>query len=64
MIREICERIERKFYSEVKEELSEWLLARGSSWRTPFLEEASVLVLVLSETKAPYSTQSVWLAIG
>ena len=63
-IREICERIEREFYSKVNGELREWLLARGFSWKKPFLEEAPVLVLILSETKAPYSTESVWLAIG
>lgn len=48
----------------MKGELRKWLRARGFSWKKPFLEEASVLVLVLSETKAPYSIQSVWLAIG
>jgi len=63
-IREVCERIERKFYSEVKGELREWLLARGFTWEKPFLEEAPIIVLVLSVTKAPYSTQSVWLAVG
>ena len=63
-IREACERIEREFYSKVEGELREWLLARGFNWKKPFLEETPVLVLVLSETKAPYSTQSVWLAIG
>lgn len=63
-IREACERGERDFYSRVRGRLRDWLRARGFSWRKPFLEEASLLVLVLSETEAPYSTQSVWLAIG
>jgi len=63
-IREACERAERDFYSSVEGELREWLLEREFSWRKPFLEEAPLLVLVLSETKAPYSTESVWLAIG
>lgn len=63
-IREVCERIEREFYSSVKGELREWLLARGFNWGKPFLEEAPIMVLVISDTKAPYPTQSVWLAIG
>ena len=63
-IRDVCERIEKKFYLNVKGELRKWLPMRGLSWKKPFLEEAPILVLVLSEKKAPYSTQSVWLAIG
>jgi len=63
-IREACERTERKFYSEVKGEVGEWLLTRGFTWEKPFLEEAPIIVLVLSVTKAPYATQSVWLAVG
>lgn len=63
-IREACERGEREFYSSVDGELRRWLLERGFSWRKPFLEEAPLLVLVLSDTVAPYPTQSVWLAIG
>ena len=63
-IREACEGAERDFYSKVEGELREWLQERGLSWRKPFLEEAPLLVLVLSETKAPYSTESVWLALG
>jgi len=63
-IREACERGERDFYSHVRGELRKWLLARGLSWRKPFLEEAPLLVLVLSEVEAPYSRESVWLAMG
>lgn len=63
-VRKACENGEKTFYSEVKGELREWLLAKGLRWRKPFLEEAPVLILVFSETKAPYAVQSVWLAIG
>jgi len=63
-IREACERGERDFYSRVRGELREWLLAKGLSWRKPFLEDAPLLVLVLSEVEAPYSKESVWLATG
>lgn len=63
-IRETCERGEREFYSRVRGELKEWLQAKGLSWRKPFLEDAPLLVLVLSEVEAPYSKESVWLAVG
>jgi len=63
-IGEACEQSEKEFYSKVKGEMREWLLARDFSWEKPFLEEAPVLVLVLSEKKAPYSRESVWLAVG
>ena len=63
-IREVCEQVERQFYSTVTGELKQWLLTRGLSWKKPFLEDAPILVLILSQTKAPYSSQSVWLAIG
>jgi nitroreductase len=63
-IRKACEQGEKEFYSKVKDELREWLLGRGLTWRKPFLEEAPLLTLIFSEKKAPYSIQSVWLAIG
>lgn len=63
-VRKICEQGEKRFYSQVKGDLKAWLLKRDFDWKKPFLEEAPVLLLILSEIKAPYSTQSVWLAIG
>jgi len=63
-VREACENDEKAFYSKVKGKWSEWLSAKGLNWQKPFLEEAPVLVLIFSETKAPYAIQSVWLAIG
>ncbi len=30
----------------------------------PFLEEAPILILVFSDVRSPYHTQSTWLAIG
>jgi nitroreductase len=63
-IRKACEQGEKEFYSKVNGELKKWLLRRGLNWRKPFLEEAPMLTLIFSKKKAPYSTQSVWLAIG
>lgn len=63
-IREVCEKAEMEFYSKVVGHLKTWLLAKGLNWSKPFLEEAPLLVLIFSETKASYSTESVWLSIG
>ncbi len=63
-IRKACEQGEIEFYANVKDELRDWLVGKGLNWRKPFLEDAPVLILVFSEHKAPYSLQSVWLAIG
>jgi iodotyrosine deiodinase len=63
-IREASESCERKFYACVSGELGRWLAGKGLSWSKPFLEEASVLVLVFSEMSAPYHKESVWLATG
>jgi len=63
-VREICESSEKEFYSNVRGKLKNWLLSKGLSWDKPFLEKAPFLILIFSERKAPYSIQSVWLAIG
>lgn len=63
-IREACEQAEKAFYSTVNGALRDWLIRRGLNWRKPFLEDAPLLLLVFAEKQAPYSTQSVWLAIG
>jgi len=63
-IREASESGEREFYARVSGEWGRWLAGKGLSWKKPFLEEASVLVLVFSEMGAPYHRESVWLATG
>ena len=63
-IREAAEEGEREFYKRVQGELKEWLRERGFSPDKPFLEEAPILILVFSDVRSPYHTQSTWLAIG
>jgi nitroreductase len=63
-VRKVCEQGEKRFYVHVKGTLKNWLLKNKFDWTKPFLEDAPVLLLVLSETQAPYSIQSVWIAIG
>jgi len=63
-VRQVCESGEREFYSNLRGKLKKWLLSKGLSWNKAFLEGAPFLILVFSDSKAPYSIQSVWLAIG
>jgi len=63
-LREVCEKGERKFYSHVRGELAEWLKSKGLNWQKPFLSEAPYIIAVFAHKKAPYSRESVWIAIG
>lgn len=63
-IRHRCEQGEKEFYSRVRGKLKRWLSAIGLKWEKPFLEEAPLLIIVFSQKRAPYSTESVWVAIG
>ena len=63
-LREICERGEKKFYSHVRGELAEWLKSKGLNWEKPFLTEAPYIVGVFAKKKAPYSRESVWIAVA
>ena len=63
-IRETCEKAEKDFYENVRGKLKEWLNENSFNWKKPFLEEAPYLLLVFSKKDAPYSRESVWLAIG
>lgn len=63
-IREACEEGERKFHFKLEGGFKDWLDERNIHWRKPFLEEAPTLLIVFSDRQAPYSTESVWLAIG
>ncbi len=63
-LREVCESGERKFYSHVRGELAEWLKSKGLNWRKQFLTDAPYIIAVFAYKKAPYSRESVWIAIG
>ncbi|WP_457591714.1 nitroreductase family protein [Geoglobus sp.] len=63
-IRAVCEEGEKRFYSHVRGELAEWLRSKGLSWEKPFLTEAPYIIAVFAYKKAPYSRESVWLAVG
>ncbi|MCD6551913.1 nitroreductase family protein [Thermotoga sp.] len=63
-IRKSCENAEKTFYRNIRGKLREWLHEKSFSWEKPFLEEAPYLLLVFSEKNAPYSRESVWIAVG
>ncbi len=64
VIREACEKSEKKFHEKVGGELVEWFRSRGIDWRKPFLEEAPYLIAVFSTMGKPFAIQSTWLSIG
>ncbi len=63
-IRETCEEGERKFYSNVRGDLAEWLSEKGLNWKKEFLSEVPYIISVFRYKKAPYSRESVWIAVG
>ena len=63
-IRVACEEAEKKFHEKVKGEFKKWLDERNITWRKPFLEEATYLIVVYTDKRCPYTVQSTWLAIG
>lgn len=63
-IRKASEEGEKAFYEKVSGDWADWLDSKNINWSKPFLEEAPVLLAVLSQRKAPYTTESTWLAIG
>ena len=62
-IRKSCEEQEKRFH-EIEENLRDWFKSRGITWEKQFLTDAPVLLLVFSNRKMPYATESAWLAIG
>jgi nitroreductase len=63
-LRNVCESGEKKFYSHVRGELAEWLKSKGLSWKKQFLSDVPYIIAVFAYKKAPYSRESVWIAVG
>ncbi len=63
-IRNASEHGEKEFYNKVTGEWEKWLNESKINWMKPYLETVPVLLMVYSQNSAPYSTESVWLAIG
>jgi nitroreductase len=63
-IRKKSEEGEKKFYQKVSGHWAEWLKNSEINYKKPFLEDAPVLLVVYRKNDVPYSTESLWLAIG
>ena len=63
-IREAAEQGEKVFYETISEDKRLAYEAMGHTWRKPMLEQAPVLLVVLSDTRAPNHRPSVWIAVG
>jgi nitroreductase len=63
-VRTAAETGEKEFYGAISEEKRLAYEAMGNTWKKPMLEQAPVLVAVVSDTGAPNYRPSVWLAIG
>ena len=63
-IREASEEGEKAFYERVSGDWKEWLNKKKLSHGKPYLDNAPALLVVFARNNVPYSTESVWLAIG
>jgi len=63
-VREAAETGEKQFYATIDEDRRRTFAAMGNSWQKPMFEQASVLLAILGDTKAPNYRPSVWLAVG
>ncbi len=63
-VREASEEGEKHFYQNLPEDRRKWYGDKGLTWRKPMLEDAPLLVAVLSDTTKPSHSQSTWLSVG
>ncbi len=63
-IRDVCEKLEKRFHESADLEFKRWLKEHGISWRKSFLTDAPALILVFGKTDEPYWVESVWISIG
>lgn len=63
-IRQAAEEGEKVFYESIDEKRRNKYKAMGNSWQKPMLENAPVLVVVMSDMTSPNFKPSVWLSIG
>jgi len=63
-IRQAAEIGEKAFHEKLSEEKKNKYQTMGVSWQKPMLEQAPILIAVLSDRNSPNSKPSVWLAVG
>ena len=63
-IRREAEEVEKKFHEKAPEWLRKWFGEQGITAEKSFLTDASALIVVASDTKAPYWLESTWISIS
>jgi len=63
-IRREAEGVEKKFHERAPEWLRKWFGEQGITAEKSFLTDASALIVVASDTKAPYWLESTWISIS
>lgn len=64
MVRAACEEGEREYHKNAPRWMKRWMRERNITSTKPFLTEAPYVVVVCSDTTAPYHIQSTWISIG
>jgi len=63
-IRREAEGVEKKFHEKAPEWLRKWFREQGITAEKSFLTDASALIVVASDAKAPYWLESTWVSIS
>ena len=63
-IRREAEGVEKKFHERAPEWLRKWFGEQGITAEKSFLTDASALIVVAGDTKAPYWLESTWISIS
>jgi len=63
-IRREAEGVERKFHERAPEWLRKWFGEQGITAEKSFFTDASALIVVAGNTKAPYWLESTWISIS
>jgi nitroreductase len=63
-VRNSAEAGEKVFYNAISKESRKAYHSMGNSWKKPMLEQAPILIAVISDMREPNYRPSVWLAVG
>jgi len=63
-IRSEAEGVETDYHKTAPPQLREWFKKQGITPAKPFLTDASALIVVAGNTKAPYWLESTWISIA
>jgi nitroreductase len=63
-VREAAEEGEKTFYDTISPKRRMAYKAMGNSWQKPMLENAPILIVVVSDMSSPNFKPSVWLLVG